>query len=78
MKTNLQGQAYDFQNNMLIAADMIKNVEDRRLIYAIMEAAEKATLNGYNPRQVLTAHSHKFPHIELDMNYKNWDNTEVS
>lgn len=72
MNTNLKGNAYELYNNMLIAADMLANVEDRRLIYGIMEAAEKATLNGWNPRQVLMAHTPKFPHVELDMNFKNW------
>lgn len=72
MNTNLKGNAYELYNNMLIAADMVANVEDRRLIYGIMEAAEKATLNGWNPRQILMANAPKFPHIELDMSYKNW------
>ena len=78
MHKYLTGEAYEYQNNMLIALDMIKNVKDRRLVYAVMEASEKATLHGYNPRKVLTAHSHEFPHIELDMNYKNWDKKETS
>jgi hypothetical protein len=78
MRTNMQGQSYELFNNMLIAADMIKNVEDRKLVYAVMEAAEKATVNGLNPRRVFTAHSSEFPHIELDMNYRNWMPKEIS
>lgn len=72
MGTSFKGQAYDFYDNMLIAADMIANVEDRHLIYAVMKAAEDATLKGVNPRKVFLDRSHKFKHIKLDMNFKNW------
>lgn len=72
MNTSMKGVANEFYNNMMIATDMIANVEDRRLIYGIMDAAEKATLNGWNPRKVLMAHTPKFPHVEIDMNFKNW------
>jgi hypothetical protein len=75
MRTNLNTNsvAYELFNNMLIAADMIANVEDRHMVYALMEAAEKATLEGFNPREVFYAHAHKFPHIAIDMNFKNWN-----
>jgi hypothetical protein len=65
--------AYELFNNMLIAADMIANLGDRNLVYAVMEAAEKATIEGLNPRRVFMAHASKFPHIEIDMNFKNWN-----
>lgn len=65
--------AYELFNNMLIAADMIENLEYRSLIYAVMEAAEKAALEGLNPRKAFMAYTSKFPQIAIDMRFKNWN-----
>jgi hypothetical protein len=71
MGTKLTGEAYEFYNNMLIAADMLHRLEDREVIYAIMKAAEDATLRNINPRYSFYLRSEQLD-IELDMRFKNW------
>lgn len=66
-------EAYNLYNNILVAADMIENLEDREVIYAAIRAARIANSDGQNPRQVFYKQKHKFPHIKLNMSYKNWD-----
>lgn len=73
MQTELTGELSEFHEKMLIAVDMIENLEDRKMVYAVMVAAEKAHLYRHNPRKVFLAHSDEFPHIKLDMSYRDWN-----